>query len=184
MLLIFILRHRIYICKHTCVYRVINDITMGHICLYLYYTMLCMVFPSNSVKNLPAMQETQVDPMVGKIPWRREWQYIPIFFPGEFHGQRSLAGYIPRGHKESDMTQWLTFSLSLSLCNLTSKSHISVFAPKRRFIVQLTHKYLRKFCSINTFVQTQKTDTSLGNMWKVVNQNSKSSVFIRYFSVL
>ena len=43
------------------------------------------------VKNLPAMQET----WVGKIPWRREWQSNPVFLPGEFHGQRSLAGYSP-----------------------------------------------------------------------------------------
>ena len=27
-----------------------------------------------------------------------------LFLPGEFHGQRSLAGYSPWGHKESDMT--------------------------------------------------------------------------------
>ena len=33
------------------------------------------------------------DPWVGKIPWRRKWQPTPVFFPGEFHGQRSLAGY-------------------------------------------------------------------------------------------
>ena len=32
------------------------------------------------------------DPWVGKIPWRREWQPPPLFLPGEFHGQRSLAG--------------------------------------------------------------------------------------------
>ena len=29
----------------------------------------------------------------------------PIFLPGEFHGQRSLVGYSPWGHKESDMTE-------------------------------------------------------------------------------
>ena len=34
----------------------------------------------------------------------------PVFFPGEFHGQRSLAGYNPRGHKELDTTEQLTFS--------------------------------------------------------------------------
>ena len=33
-------------------------------------------------------------PWVGKIPWRRAWQLTPIFFPGEPHGQRSLAGYM------------------------------------------------------------------------------------------
>ena len=32
------------------------------------------------------------DPWVGKIPWRREWQPIPVFLPGEFQAQRSLAG--------------------------------------------------------------------------------------------
>ena len=33
------------------------------------------------------------NPWVGKIPWKREWPPTPVFLPGEFHGQRSLAGY-------------------------------------------------------------------------------------------
>ena len=52
------------------------------------------------------------DPWVGKIPWRRAWQFIPVFLPGEFHGQRSLEGYSPRGRKELDRTEPLTLSLS------------------------------------------------------------------------
>ena len=39
------------------------------------------------------------DPWVRKIPWRRKWQPTPVFFPGKFHGQRSLAGYSPWGQK-------------------------------------------------------------------------------------
>jgi len=35
------------------------------------------------------------DPWVGKIPWRRAWKPTPVFFPGESHGHRSLAGYSP-----------------------------------------------------------------------------------------
>jgi len=35
------------------------------------------------------------DPWVRKIPWRRAWQPIPVFLPGESHGQRSLVGYSP-----------------------------------------------------------------------------------------
>jgi len=35
----------------------------------------------------------ELDPCVRKIPWRREWLPIPVFLPGEFYGQRSLAGY-------------------------------------------------------------------------------------------
>ena len=51
-------------------------------------------------------------PQVRKNPWRREWLQTPVFLPGEFHGQRSLAGYSPWGHKELDTTEWLTLLLS------------------------------------------------------------------------
>ena len=40
------------------------------------------------------------DLWVGKIPWRKAWQPIPVFFPGESHGQRNLMGYSPWGHRE------------------------------------------------------------------------------------
>ena len=45
------------------------------------------------------------DPWVGKIPRRRAWQPTPVFLPGESHGQRSLGGYSPWGHKDSGMTE-------------------------------------------------------------------------------
>ena len=45
------------------------------------------------------------DSWVRKIPWRRAWQPIPVFLPGEFHGQRSLAGYRPLGHNKSDVAK-------------------------------------------------------------------------------
>ena len=48
------------------------------------------------------------NPWVRKIPWRGEWQPIPVFSPGEFHGQRSLVGYSLWGHKESNTTEKLT----------------------------------------------------------------------------
>ena len=44
-------------------------------------------------------------PWVGKITWRRQWQPTPVFLSGESHGQRSLAGYSPRGHKQPDTTE-------------------------------------------------------------------------------
>ena len=60
------------------------------------------------VKNPPANAEDvrrRFDPWVRKIPWRRAWQPISGFLPGESHGQRSLGGYGPKGHKESDTTE-------------------------------------------------------------------------------
>ena len=81
-----------------------------------------MLFPGGSdgfiAKNPSAMQEVWFDPWVMKILLRRKWQSTPVFLPGKFHGQRSLVGYSPRGHKESDTTEQLThthshFSLSV-----------------------------------------------------------------------
>ena len=41
----------------------------------------------------------------GRTPWRRKWKPTPVFLPGKFHGQRSLEGYSPWGHKVSDTTE-------------------------------------------------------------------------------
>ena len=38
------------------------------------------------VKNPPAMWETWVWSLVGKISWRRKWLPSPVFWCGEFHG--------------------------------------------------------------------------------------------------
>ena len=43
-------------------------------------------------------------PWVKKMPWRREWLSTPVFFPGEIHGTRRLAGYSPWGHKETPVS--------------------------------------------------------------------------------
>ena len=37
----------------------------------------------------------------------REWQPTPVFLPGKFHRQRSLVGYSPWDHQESDTTEQL-----------------------------------------------------------------------------
>ena len=62
--------------------------------------------PETSPKTEPISQckRRVFSSWVGKIPWRRPWQPTPVFLSGEFHGQRSLAGYRPWGHKGSDMT--------------------------------------------------------------------------------
>ena len=53
------------------------------------------------------------DPWVRKIPWRREWQFPPVFLPGKSHGQRSLAGYSPWGLEESDTTEHAHMNLHI-----------------------------------------------------------------------
>ena len=65
------------------------------------------------VKNLPAVQETQVCSMGQEDFPAQKWQPTPVFLPGEFHGQRSLVGYSPWGCIESDKTEQLTLMLTL-----------------------------------------------------------------------
>ena len=57
------------------------------------------------VKNSPAMQETWVQSLGWEGPWRRAWQPIPVFLPGELCGRRSLVGYSPWGCKEANVTE-------------------------------------------------------------------------------
>ena len=82
------------------------------------------------VRNPPAVWGT----CVGKIPWRRERLPTPVFWPGEFHGR-----YSPWGRKESDMTEWLS-------CSLSSKLLLQRSAP---FVYDtLTQLCLSRYCCL------------------------------------
>ena len=82
------------------------------------------------VKNPPAKcrrrERRGSSPGVGKTPWRRKWQPTPVFLPGKSHGQRSLVGYSPGGHKELDAAEhWISKAVSV-FCWL---SMWGVYAP-------------------------------------------------------
>ena len=71
----------------------------------------------------------------GSIPaWRREWQPTMVFLPGEFHGQRSLEGYSPRGHKELDTTK------------ATNTMNLPLYYERHT----LLHLFLTTICEVDT----------------------------------
>ena len=53
------------------------------------------------------------NPCVRKIPWRSEWLPTPVFLPGEFHGQRSLAAAAAAKSVQSCPTLWDPMDCSL-----------------------------------------------------------------------
>ena len=66
------------------------------------------------VKNLHAIQGTQIWSLDWEDPLEKEMAtQTPVFLPGKFHEQISLAGYSPWGHKESDTTDQLTHTTIL-----------------------------------------------------------------------
>ena len=69
---------------------------------------------AQTVKRLPAMQETWVRSLGWEDPLEKEMEPTPVLLPGKFYGWRSLVGYSPWGRKESDMTERLHFHLFLS----------------------------------------------------------------------
>ena len=69
-------------------------------------------FPGNSEGKESAynVQESQVQSLGWENPLGKKWQPTPVFFPGEFHGQKRLVSYSLQDRKESDMTDRLTLN--------------------------------------------------------------------------
>ena len=63
-----------------------------------------------SICNAGVAGDIGLIPGAGSSPGGGHGKPTPVFLPGEFHGQRSLAGYSPLGHKELDMTEQLSLS--------------------------------------------------------------------------
>ena len=85
----------------------------------LYYFYMHIHFPGGSDGKESACKagDPGSNPWIGTILWRRKWQPTPVFLPGESHGQRSLVGDSPWGHKESDTAEQLTLShFTFTIC--------------------------------------------------------------------
>ena len=72
------------------------------------FTMYIWGFPGSSDDNLPAMWETQIWSLGWEDSMEKEMATHYSILAREFHGQMSLVGYSPWGHKEPDTTEGLT----------------------------------------------------------------------------
>ena len=75
-------------------------------------------FPGGAVvKNLPAnaggTRDVLLIPGLGGPPEEKRLQPAPVFLLEKSHGQKSLVGYSPQGHKESDMTEQLSTGITI-----------------------------------------------------------------------
>ena len=85
-----------------CVYSIVYIF----MCVYIYtHTYVCASLVAQMIKNLPAMPETQVQSLGWENPLEKGMATHSSILAGEFHGQRSLAGYSAWDHKESDTTE-------------------------------------------------------------------------------
>ena len=82
-----------------------------YISFFLLHSTIYKGFPGGSDGKASACNvgDQGSIPGLGRPPWRRKWQPTPVLLSGKFHGLRSLVGYSPRGHRESDVTERLHF---------------------------------------------------------------------------
>ena len=73
-------------------------------CIIVFY-IINWSFPGGSESKESACNAGDLGLIPAGDPWRRKWQYTPLFLSGKFHGQKSLVGYNPWGGK---ITSWFT----------------------------------------------------------------------------
>ena len=84
-----------YICSHA----------SAHVWIHMY-GYIHLGFPDGSDGKASACNAGDPGSNPGKILWKREWQSMPVFLPGKFHGQRSLAGYVWSLGSHRDEHDW------------------------------------------------------------------------------
>ena len=70
------------------------------------YIQISASLVAQTVKNLPVMQENQVQSLGWGVPWSREWLPTPVFLPVESHGHWRLVGSNPWGYRVGH--DWMT----------------------------------------------------------------------------
>ena len=101
------------------------------------------------------------NPWVRKIPWRRKRLPTPVLMRGKFHGERSLEGYSPWGHTESDTTEHARTAFHLICHVIGLKNSLSMSA-----------------------IDTQQESTQTPRFINIVNFTVKSfgSIFLDLFN--
>ena len=115
------------------------------------------------VKNLPAKagdaREVSLILGLGRSPGVGNGNALsptPVFLPGKFHGQRSITGYSPWGHKDLDATEWAhgkhracveAFVTSAQFCyepKTFTKNEVYPFKMRDKEKVRITLRFLPK----------------------------------------
>ena len=118
------------------------------------------------------------NPWVRKIPWRRAWQPTPVFFRGESHRQRTLAGYSPQSHKQTILKQFSThawntkifmvwsLNIQLQLCSVSCTlcyPNILSNCDSLRLPLQTSFHFLNTFFLISCQMRSPTLSRDIAN---------------------
>jgi len=138
-------------------------------CIHLYGSSLASgaSLVVQVVKNCLQCRRPRFYPRLGKIPWRRKWLPTPVFLPGKLHGQRSLAGYSPWGHKELDMTKRLTFH---SCHQRDENTGPKVRKPPKHDMTESQGRSSRHICLYYPLYQSYSSATRIPGLYLPLSQ--------------
>jgi len=123
---------------------------------------------AQTVKNLPAMQETRVRSLGCEDTLRRQWQSTPVFLHEEFHGQRSLVSCSPWSCKDQT---WLTYTSTVS-----DKPNFSECFQN--------HQYWKMYCvSVELWKVMLKKYTTLLSNHLGMDESNLSATLIFFFNL-
>ena len=120
-----------FLCPLCCLRKWCHYLQSLHCCWICSILRVSLV--AQTIKNLPAMRDTQDWSLSWEDPWRKEWQHTLEFLAGEFHEQRSLTGYSPWSRKELDATEWVSMHV-----------YILIFIPWQ-YYCYIWHYFSSKF---------------------------------------
>ena len=124
------------------------------------YTCFASLYPSGSDGKKICLQFRRLGfyPWVGKIPWRRAWQPIPVFLPGEFHVQRKTGR--PQCMGSQTRTQLSTVNTFTIFSSFTQLSLVKcspfIYPPTLSFTLPTTLSSNRMFVCFLFFINTFK----------------------------
>ena len=153
----------------------------------LYYTW--SFFDCSADEEPPCNTEDTGDvgsiPGSGRSPGGIKWQPTPVFFPEKPHGQRSLAGYSPKGCKQSDTTEWLSITIleylfvdSLTWAKQTWRQSFGLFLSSSLAFAKvtwtwdslLTHVWMSTRVELRKEEAEQSFPTSVTGMWQPLQE--------------
>ena len=120
--------------------------------------------------------------------WNRIWQPTPVFFPEKFHGQRSLAGYSPWGHKESGtiehstatakhgLTPWIDISLKKENTNQNHNEILSHICQDGYYQKNKRQVLVRVWRILHTADGNVKWCSHCGTVWQFLKKWNRTNI--------
>ena len=132
------------------------------------------------------MQETRVWFLGLEDSLERKWQPLRVLLPGKFHGWRSLVGYSPWGHKESDTTERLHFTFCVLRClSLVSQMVKNLPAMQETWVQSLGREDpLEKEMATHSSILAWRIPMDGGAWWATVHGVAKSQTWLSDFTSL